>query len=468
MLYSTKVQAEVIIDNTGNVFSLPVVVTDEGILKSYLEYLVTFRWRSQSWISRSVFAVQLLIEFVNANKYVYSNSRDLFREFSNCLYTGTIGKDARDPSDLFWTGRRHDDAKALIAFITHYTDWISELKSDLNLQVNPYRSASPLEQKLNWAAFHQKKNKCFLGYLWRNGNQRKEATQVRTVRGPLGPKISSVFNPVKAFPRGEIFNLINNGFVLPGRENEKELHRRLNLRDVLITMLMHFGGLRISEAIQLYIEDIAIINEKHIQRVVKVYHPALGTSPTSVTQTRRAFLDIEYGLKPRYEYPVSNRQFAGWKSPLLTNSKHNFFTVVFFPKKAEELFFELWKLYLKYQRIPARKENEHPYAFTGRTGAPQSIKAYGASRKRAVRRIGLNYSKEDCTTAHSDRHAYGRNLAECEVRPLIIKTALHHKSIDSQSVYTQPDDLELRRALENAETNALKITELEKISQSLI
>ena len=188
---------------------------------------------------------------------------------------------------------------------------------------------------------------------------------------------------------------------------------------------------------------------------MKVHDPKLGVSPIDKNQTRIEYLQFIFGLKPRSEYLASSKQFAGWKNPLLTNSNGMFFTVEFFPSTAGDLFFKLWKLYLLHQRVSPSEPNLHPYAFTSKTGDPLSIKAYSKARKRAVERIGLEYSKQACTTAHSDRHSYGQNLAENGVPPLIIKTAMHHRSMDSQFVYTQPSEDELRSQLKRAEDLAL-------------
>ncbi|PWK51776.1 tyrosine-type recombinase/integrase [Pleionea mediterranea] len=108
-----------------------------------------------------------------------------------------------------------------------------------------------------------------------------------------------------------------------------------------------------------------------------------------------------------------------------------------------------------YQRFPIKKGLEHPYALTSREGTPYTIKSYSESRKRAVKRIGLEYSKEACTTSHADRHRYGQNLAESGVPSIIIKTAMHHASIESQQIYTQPTEKKVRRQLKNAEQTAL-------------
>ncbi len=467
MLCSIKIQASIVVDNTGNALSLPVIVTREGVLKSYLNYLIVFRFRSQSWISRSVFSVRLLIDYVDVNKSVFSKPKDLFREFSNCLFTGTSDEDCYDPSGLFWRPRQVEDANSIIGYITHFTDWLAIENDDAGLQLNPYREASKFEQKLNWAAYLQRKNRSFLSHLWRNQDAKKSNSIVRVVQSKQRLSSLNAFSAVKAFPEGRINDLLYYGFTIPGKESYSVVHERLNLRNILITLLMHFGGLRISEVIQLYVEDIAHTSNATVKHVVKVHDPIYGSSPNNKNLTRREYLYQTFGIKPRCEYPSSSKQFAGWKAPLLTNSSSKFFTVEFFPTKAGDLFFEYWKLYLIHQRKSPESDAKHPYAFTSRTGSPYTIKAYSAARKRAVERIGLSYSKVDCTTAHADRHSYGQRLAENGVPPLVIKTAMHHRSLESQSTYTQPSEKELRQRLKEAEKRALKISNLGNLEASL-
>jgi len=466
MRSSVKTQANVIVDNSGNVISLPVVVTKEGVLKSYLEYLVIYRFRSQSWIDRSVFSVRLLIDYFEENEIAFKNPKDLFREFVNCLFTGTISRDIVDPLGLNWVPRKVEDANSIVGYLTHYADWLALANGDVENILNPYREASNYEQKLNWAAYHHRKNNQFLSHLCGRHNYERDNSIARAIQPHKKLVSSNVFCTVKAFPKNKITNLLYDGFVLPGRENERDFHKRLNLRDVLITMLMHFGGLRISEAIQLYSADIVRTEGDDSIEVVKVHHPVYGVSPEKENKIRKEFLWNKYGLKPRCEVSTKSRQFTGWKSPLLTNSKFNYFTVEFFPSAAGLLFFELWKLYVIYQRVPLSGTDRHPYAFINKNGDPYSIKAYSANRKRAVKKIGLSYSKEACTTPHADRHSYGQALAENGVPPLLIKTAMHHRSLESQSTYTHPSSDVLRERLKEAESRALNRSLFEKFNEA--
>ncbi len=428
MLNSVCLNSFIKLDNTGNIVELPVIVTNEGILKSFLDYLIVYRNRSRSWIDRSVFAVRLLIDYTKQNQSAFDNKVELFREFANALYTGTIGDNGEDPSWLRWKPRRQNDAAFLIGLITKYSNWLAQQNENKNFQINPQVIPSNYEQWLNLAAYLHKKNRAFLSHLWSNKPSAEHSHYVK-------PRTSQVFDgktETKAFPEGKIDDLLWEGFVRYGFETSDVIHQRLDLKHVLITMLMHYGGLRLSECFQLWVEDI--IPWDDMSAVVKVFHPALGIDNSS-QRSRREILNCQYGLKPRFEYPKSHSLHAGWKSPLLISETDNYFVVYWFPHSAGRTFNDLWRLYLMHQRTPDYAN--HPFAFTTRTGAPLSMKGYNQSLKQAVGRIGLPFSKEAGTTAHAHRHSYGQALADNGVDSLVIRSAMHHKSIESQGVYTQ-------------------------------
>ena len=290
------------------------------------------------------------------------------------------------------------------------------------------------------AAHYQKKRRAFLSHLWAS---KPDSSYFRYVM-PRKVSRSNGTESVKSFPEGRIDDLLWGGFVRYGFETSDRIHERLDLKNVLITMLMHYGGLRLSECFHLWVEDI--IPWKDGTALVKVFHPDKGKlCPNS--SSRREELLKRFGLKPRFEYPKSHTLHAGWKNPKESNEDLHFMTVWWFPQSAGETFNELWRLYLTYQRYS--DDGKHPFAFTTRSGAPHSIKGYNQSLKRAVERIGLPFSKEDGTTAHAHRHSYGQALSDSKASSLIIKNALHHNSIESQQVYTELTDKQMRAHLKS-------------------
>ena len=449
MLVSTKLNADVVVDNTGNVLELPVIITGEGLLRSYLQYMVIYRNKSRSWQSKSVQAIQLLLDYVSVNQKVFQKPQDLFSEFSNSLFTGTVDENGDDPSDLRWKARDPKNAKNLINLVTHYTDWLANKNEDEDLRLNPYRQADSFEEKMNWAAYYHKRDHAFFSHLWSNKDAGDENKRVRSSKpSEISSERVSNIDPPKSFPEKYLDALLWAGFTKYGHAHAAQLINRYNLRDILITILMNFGGLRLSETFHLYIEDIEP-NEEY-GCTIRVYHPEKGLSPCGQMQ-RSEYLKREYGLDPRNRKKHTSTQYSGWKGALLTDSRTNSFEVYWFPSEAGFLFRKLWGIYLADERCIANTKLSHPYAFTGRNGYPATIKSFNAAHKRAVQRIGLTPCKEQGTTPHGHRHAYGHRLSDSGVEQLIIKNALHHSSLESSGVYTEPGSLQVRKHLSNSE-----------------
>ena len=67
MAYVAKVKVRYRNDDTGREIQLPGVLTEGGVLISHLRYLASEPTKSASWKERSVFAVRILIQYLNAN-----------------------------------------------------------------------------------------------------------------------------------------------------------------------------------------------------------------------------------------------------------------------------------------------------------------------------------------------------------------------------------------------------------------
>ena len=148
------------------------------------------------------------------------------------------------------------------------------------------------------------------------------------------------------------------GFTNYGNEQSLSVFEKLNIRDILITLLLNGGGLRTSEPFHLYLSDVTLdpilYREKHIETaLVRIYHPSEGTAPEDWSNTsgkvqrthRESYLKGKFGLLPRNK--VSDRTYrAGWKIRKLDSEKEKFITVQWFPQIYGQLFYKLWKLYL--------------------------------------------------------------------------------------------------------------------------
>lgn len=444
MAYALKVKSLYRNDQTGREVPLPAIFTESGLLISHLRYLSERRSKSASWKDRSVFAVLLLLRYINANQGLFSQTTELLRSFTQALTEGTINPSTlEDPSSLYWKPRRLDDARALLGHLTSYTDWLADRANHKRERANPFRKAKSTEQRLNWCAYYQKQARVFLNHLADKQEASKNAALIRGIQSSDVPVISTP--SVKRFPESEIRNLLEQGFIRSYTNESMHETTRVDYKNQAITLLMHFGGVRKSEVFQLYLSDIVVDRERS-EAIVRIYHPSDGTPPESRYHTRREYLEREFQLRPRTEYLKSERLHCGWKAPLLSDPS-GYFQVHFFPPEIATEFLLCWSNYLRYQRVDPPSSTPHPYAFTNSYGNPETLKNFQRLHCAAVRRIGLEHKKYFGTTEHGHRHAYGYRLAEHGFNQVGIQKAMHHKSPDSCLVYIQPSDPELREKM---------------------
>jgi len=368
MSYALKIKAIYRGDGAGRELRLPAITTEAGIVISHLRYLSVNSNKSASWKDLSVYALILLIHFISANSGRFSRTVDLLRAFCTSLEEGTIHPSSfSDPSGLFWLPRSPKNSKKILYMITHYTDWLSAQSGFVIKPVNSFRKASSVEERLNWCAIHQRRNKVFLNHLRDTEQDDISAKLVRVVRSHEVP-VEDV-TPAVQFPEEKIYSLLSEGFI---RLLPKSGVAAPDFKGRAITLLMHYGGLRKCEVLHIYLSDI-ILDEVNNEAVVRVYHPRHGKAPGDSKESRREFLMAQYGLMPRTQYLKTERLHLGWKNPLLSH-KDGYFQVNFFPSSKAHEFLENWVNYLKFQRAEPDPRYDHPYAFTNSFGRPETLK----------------------------------------------------------------------------------------------
>ena len=443
-MYVFKIKTRYLSDATGKELSLPALFTESGVVLSHLRFLALNYHKSASWKERAVFSLKLLIEFIHANSHIFSSATELLRAFAKALVEGTINQTTlEDPCRLFWDPRKPEDAKALLHFITSYTDWLTCQPGYSGHRINSYAKATSTEQRLNWCAYYHKHARVFLNHLSSRSYDKRSLHFVRSVRVPQAPMID--IPSVKRFPETEIDNLLEKGFIRGRIPADAPDVQRIDYKGVAITLLMHYGGVRKSEALHIYESDIDF-DVQRTEAIVRIYQPQSGGPPDSRYKTRKEFLAKEYQLRPRNEYPQSERLHLGWKSPLLSD-RRGFFLVQFCPARKASEFVLAWKNYICHQRVKPPEGHAHPYAFTNTYGHPETLKNFQRLHTRAVARIGLKHQKHYGTSEHGHRHSYGYRLAKHGFSQIEIQKAMHHKSPDSCLVYIQPSDEDLRNKM---------------------
>lgn len=456
LIEPVKSYVKVKIDNTNRLFELPVVVIPgHGYLMSHLEYLVKKRSKSKSWKDKEIQSIKLLIQFVTANKDCFETQQKMFEEFANALHTGTFNNKGEDDSGLRWEAKETRLANTLIDHITKFSDFLYEKSNGETELLNQYREATGAERMINLAAYHHRKNNAFLSHAFNDKKYRNEniSRNVRSRKVVTKPDSDSSV----CFPEDQISNLLWHGFIKRGSSPNAPIHERYKLAPLLITMLMHYGGLRQCEAMHLYVDDIQ--KDPLGRIVIRIYHPIEGLAPEHFRNrkgsykraTRQDYLMVQYGLEDRWT-ATKKSYHAGWKEPALADSKHKFFFVYFCPSEIGEIFYELLKVYIRQQRV-VRHDNgkeTHPFLFTNKDGNPISMKSFTNFHDAAVKKIGLMPVREDGLTGHPHRHAYKKRLEQIKISPALIKELLHHNSIVSQDSYGKATNAEIYSSLSNS------------------
>jgi len=437
------VKSKIIIDNTGVFIEIPIIITDVGPLEPLLDYLLELAYaRSFPWMQKMTQSVGLILDYIDANQDCFDNPKSMFQSFAQHLYCGTVGEDGMDPSNLFWSPKRGSLVRQLVNQLSQFSDWLSEKRGAI--QLNPWRSASRFEEMLNWASYLQKHKRGFLAHVWSREKAYKTAKTVRHIQLRRLPIANH--NCVKHFPQERLRDLLFDGFIVPGKQKMNRIDENLNIRDILITLLMHCGGLRVSEPFHLYVHDVILDPNPDYDghAMVRVFHPTEGLAPDdwynsngeAIRCNREAYLRGKYGKRPRNLYYSTDQLHAGWKNNTIENSAC-FMYVYWCPQWAGKMFWNFWNMYIVNR---AMKDCQHPFAFITKEGKPYSPDSFAKAHSRAVERIGMKSSKKMGTTPHGHRHAYGQRLADLCIEPSIIKKMMHHSSLESQNVYTQPSN----------------------------
>lgn len=426
-------RAKAYTDSTGAFVEIPVLLTPAGVLDALLDYfLCRSHDRSLSWMRKVAWSVTLFLEYLVCNPAERDSYR-LFQNFAQRLYTGTFDRvSGLDPSWLCWRARSPRDAQHIVTYLTDFFDWLNKERPAL-AKVNPQYAGGAYDRMTDEAAYQYRRDKAFLGHSWA-ANATEEGHRIRYRRPP---QVEPGDGP--AFPDDRFEEFLFKGFKVGGR---------YDYRCMLITLLLHGAGFRESEPFHLYFGDVVPDPRNPRQALVHIHHPEFGTAPSDWPDerghprkgNRRAYLAEKFGLAPRTE--LMDSRHAGWKGGLHDGAHYK--QAFWFEPKYGEWFLALWYRYLEQV---AYIDRNHPFAFVNTHREPiggmyamaQFDKAHGA----ACERVGLPVSKALGTTEHGHRHAYGRRLRKAGIDKQFIRRFMHHASIESQEVYTQPDIREM-------------------------
>jgi len=432
------VTGKVFSDNTGASRELPILLTESGPLRPLIDYCLSMQ-RSLAWQEKLVRAVKLFLEYLEVNAIRGEEEWRLFRNFSTTLRFGTIDPEMRsDPSGLYWAGGDAREARFMIHLLSEFFDWLGSEDIHRSTRFNPRYKGSIYDEKIDLLAYRYRCGKSFLGHSW---SPNPKVRLARLIRSERVPKVLGMRPPM--FPEERFEELLVKGFKVGGRQD---------YRGMLITLLLFGGGLRVSEPFHLYVADVQPNWSDPQKAFVTVHHPSLGYAPnhwknhTGHRGSRQEYLATRFGLLPRNL--IRGKLHAGWKHPAL--DEHWYMHLHWFPEFYGEWFLQIWGLYM--EQI-ASIERNHPYAWINLSqnlGDIYTVKQYQKSLQKSIERIGLTFGKVWGTTAHGLRHAYGQRARRGGVNEIVIQRLMHHCSVESQQVYTQPDMTETQRAIREA------------------
>jgi integrase len=430
------------VDDTGSFLELPAIYSPAGVVRPVLDYFIDkHSTRSIAWMKKVAEATVLFLEYLAANPNE-ADPQQVFKLFALRLQTGSISRQTgEDPSGLYWRPCSAEKAANVIYQLTRFFDWVADRRGETN-ELNPRYAGDPWDRRCDEAAYNFKRKQAFLGHTWN-----AEAPTGRLVRAARTPKLARTDPP--AFPEARFVEFLEQGF---------RVGRRYSYRDMLITLLLHGAGFRISEPFHLWFEDVTRDPQDNDKALVRIHHPSQGDVPPMLTGpddhkfrgNRAAYLNWKYGLAPRNE--VLGSKSAGWKSGLYDGP--TFYHAWWAGKGYAELFIQLWIEYLK-QVAQFTDVRPHPFAFVNLNREPvggmYTITGYCRAHAAACERIGLPVGKKYGTTPHGHRHAYGRRLEDSGLPPRmkgqIIRRAMHHTALESQEVYTEKPMRDLLAAL---------------------
>ncbi|ATD10233.1 hypothetical protein PPIS_b1227 [Pseudoalteromonas piscicida] len=392
---------------------------------------------SKSSMDLSINAIRMFLTYINANACFNTKPTILLTSFASRLCSGTINAEGLDPSELFWLPRSQISTRRITNSLRAFFLWLTQngegFKQSTNIINSSYGST------LSYAAWYWKNIHDYLGHI--------KSDKRRTLReAPLhltSKKIPYYATDAVDFPQKDFHRFLIDGF-------GKARDIRVALRDMLILLLMHGGGLRESEALSLWVTDVDYPQDSSSPLRVRVYDEEYGKAPfgwksTQGLKTRQAYLMYNFGRVTRKK--SSGTQHIGWKGSKFDH-KDGYIEVYWFPNYYGQLFKKLWNTYMKYRSL---LDCNHPYAFITfhkkKTGHPYTINAFHQSYKSALKRISLKPNKELGLSPHSHRHSYARRLVKAKVAPTVIKKCLHHSSLESQIPYTVCSFSEISSAL---------------------
>lgn len=474
-LNQARVWARVKIDATGNYINIPVILLLSNgkltPLEPLLRYFIFhYLERSHSWMIKLCEIIARLLDYIDANFFGLDKPVKLFVCFINAMRNGTINENDSDPSGLFWFASNSSTIYPKLHMLEELSDWMVR-EGYVSESLNPWTTATSTEQRFNWIAWYRRNQYSFLGHIAPSVGRSVELEQARTIK--LRRQPANYNGSPKAFPADFEMKLLRDGFIRPGKENERDILSKYDWRGICICMLLVYGAKRLSEPFHLWIGDVRENPTRPGEALVRIYHPEEGEAPERPkingrrAPNRQAYLQVFYP-----NYPPRNRAngnyHAGFKGCAFSDDRAKFMHVHWLPSHMAKGFLLAYHNYMRQRVILGIDGSRHPFAFVSHKGAykgePYSIKAFERCWERAVKRIGLPHMKMYGTTPHGGRHGAGLRANKGGVSQYDAQELFAHRSPESQRRYRVPSPEQVSSSMEDATQKILSDDMLREVA----
>lgn len=405
------------------------------------------RTRSVSWFEKAAGYIGSFYDYYRASGELGSESKDWDNLIADCLSAfrhGTIGVDGSDPLGLMWRPWSASKADHATTVLRSFCRVVADITGD----ANPLSASHFAHTTASNFAREQKKFHSPLFHL----ASREAALRARD-KGAAKGAISRQ-NSVKAFPKRLLRALLFEGCRRTRKTTDfgHPIADGYNITLMMAIALLAGGGLRKSEIFHIFTDDVR-------SKEIRLYDPVCGRiswrskrTGEIMTGQRVEYLADQFQRLPRNRMPRGSAELSGWKSMLYDYGQPHFYASVQWISARQRMLF--YSLYRIYRDVVLPISGNHPYLFisTSQTefGQPWTIGAFNDAFGQALTRIGERADAADGLNPHGLRHLYGQTLVDMAMPPLIIQHAMHHKSIESQLVYTKPSAERVRATLEAA------------------
>jgi hypothetical protein len=263
-LFNTVVEVKP--DNTGKLLHVPALIDSNASimmpLVRYLQHLL-MAGRSQTHLSKVREAARLFAEYSIVNNPGAGFGQgdtgpvqqvrhwEHFQNFRYAIVKGSFGPDGLDPSGLGWAGSGVQKADKVVRLLTDFFVWLDECDGgDRAARLNPIVTGSNYEWLCAAARYEHSRSRALLGHTW--AKVEEVEFEHRALGGGNGKR--PALTDVKRISKVQFDGLLTNGL---------DVDTENGLRDSMIAILMNKGGVRLSEALHLWVVDILDDPDRH-------------------------------------------------------------------------------------------------------------------------------------------------------------------------------------------------------------